>query len=179
MNIFYLDTDPLKAAQAHYDIHVRKMIVESAQMLSTAHRVLDGHCEIKLNKINRNMKVWVLDNESNEILYKSTHVNHPCNIWIRESKDNYNYLLELFKGLLNEYTFRWGKIHATTKLLEYLSVLPKNIPYISSTPFRLTTNVKINAKYKDRPVDAYREYYSVDKSKFNKYTKRSSPSWLK
>ena len=42
MNIFYLDRDEQKAAQYHCDKHVVKMILESAQLLSTAHRVLDG-----------------------------------------------------------------------------------------------------------------------------------------
>ena len=42
MNIFYLDRDPVIAAQMMCDKHVVKMILESAQMLSTAHRVLDG-----------------------------------------------------------------------------------------------------------------------------------------
>jgi len=42
MNIFYLDKDPVIAAQMSADKHCVKMILESAQMLSTAHRVLDG-----------------------------------------------------------------------------------------------------------------------------------------
>jgi hypothetical protein len=42
MNIFYLDKDPIKAAEYSCDKHVVKMILESAQMLCTAHRVLDG-----------------------------------------------------------------------------------------------------------------------------------------
>jgi hypothetical protein len=42
MNIFYLDKHPKVAAQMSCDKHVCKMIVESAQMLSTAHRILDG-----------------------------------------------------------------------------------------------------------------------------------------
>ena len=46
MNIFYLDEDPVKAAQYMCDKHVVKMIVESAQILSTAHRVLDGELKI-------------------------------------------------------------------------------------------------------------------------------------
>ena len=42
MNIFILDEDPVVAAQLQCDKHVVKMIVECAQMLSTAHRMLDG-----------------------------------------------------------------------------------------------------------------------------------------
>jgi len=42
MNIFYIDRDPVIAAQMSCDKHVVKMILESAQMLCAAHRVLDG-----------------------------------------------------------------------------------------------------------------------------------------
>jgi len=39
MNIFYLHADPYKAATYFYDKHKVKMILESAQMLCTAHHV--------------------------------------------------------------------------------------------------------------------------------------------
>ena len=42
MNIFYLSHDVDECARFHVDKHVVKMILESAQLLSTAHRVLDG-----------------------------------------------------------------------------------------------------------------------------------------
>ena len=43
MNIFYLNESPEIAAVEHNDKHCVKMILESAQMLCTAHRVLDGN----------------------------------------------------------------------------------------------------------------------------------------
>ena len=43
MNIFFLNTDPKVCAQEHLDKHVVKMIVEYAQLMSTAHRLLDGN----------------------------------------------------------------------------------------------------------------------------------------
>ena len=42
MNIFFLDKDPKIAAQMQCDKHVVKMILETAQMLSTAARA-QGH----------------------------------------------------------------------------------------------------------------------------------------
>jgi len=52
-----------------------KMILEYAQLLSTAHYVPDSdNCEIR-NKI-----------------YTSTHINHPCAKWERDSHSNYNWL---------------------------------------------------------------------------------------
>ena len=50
MNIFYLDTNPALCAEYHCDKHVVKMIIEYAQMLSTAHRVIDGE-EVKVKLI--------------------------------------------------------------------------------------------------------------------------------
>ena len=42
MNIFYLHNDPKVCAELHVDKHVVKMIVEYAQLLSTAKRMTDG-----------------------------------------------------------------------------------------------------------------------------------------
>jgi hypothetical protein len=61
MNIFVLDKNPIKAAQQHCDKHVVKMILESAQMLSTAHRILDGKPEMRRSASGKTMqKYWVL-----------------------------------------------------------------------------------------------------------------------
>jgi hypothetical protein len=45
MNIFVLDTNPAKAAKYHNNKHCVKMILETAQLLSTAHRIIDGKQE--------------------------------------------------------------------------------------------------------------------------------------
>ena len=42
MNIFYLHENPKICAEMHLDKHASKMCIEYAQLLSTAHRVLDG-----------------------------------------------------------------------------------------------------------------------------------------
>ena len=54
MNIFYLDKDPEISAKMHCDKHVVKMIIEYAQMLSTAHRMLDGKLVMKPSKSGKN-----------------------------------------------------------------------------------------------------------------------------
>ena len=71
MNIFYLDKCPDKAARLQYNKHVVKMILESAQMLCTAH-----HCF---------GSVWQKEN----VPYKQAHLNHPSTIWTRRSKATY------------------------------------------------------------------------------------------
>jgi hypothetical protein len=64
MNIFILDLDPVISASMLCDKHVVKMIVESAQMLSTAHRILDGKFETGLSKTGeRKIKKWHHPNE--------------------------------------------------------------------------------------------------------------------
>ena len=60
MNIFFLDEDEKKCAQMHVDRHVCKMVIEYAQLLSTAHRVLDGQEYRRLSANNRSIKAWRL-----------------------------------------------------------------------------------------------------------------------
>ena len=50
MNIFYLHENPEICAEYHCDKHVVKMILETAQMLSTAHRIIDGELGAKFLK---------------------------------------------------------------------------------------------------------------------------------
>ena len=80
MNIFVLDINPKTAAQMQCDKHVVKMIVESAQMLSTAHRMLDGYAEKRPSKSGKTMvNYWVHPRqEMEDILYKAVHHKHPC-----------------------------------------------------------------------------------------------------
>ena len=42
MNIFYLNSDPVVAAEKQYNKHVVKMILESAQLLCSAHHIDTG-----------------------------------------------------------------------------------------------------------------------------------------
>ena len=93
MNIFYLRKDPIKAAQYQYNKHVVKMILESAQMLCTAHHEIMG--------------------DDANVPYKRAHVNHPSTIWTRSSADNYAWLYWHMVALGDEYTKRYNKIHLT------------------------------------------------------------------
>jgi len=97
MNIFYLDKDPRLCTRYHCDKHVVKMILESAQLLCTAVNVLAGEQVTP---------------------YKSTHVNHPCSIWIRESYWNWNYTYKLMLELELEWNHRYqhNKSHKVCKL---------------------------------------------------------------
>ncbi len=77
MNIFYLSKDTKECSQMHVDKHCVKMILEYAQLLSTAHRVLDGTCMIGISDLGRKRTSWILPDNRYNILYKATHINHP------------------------------------------------------------------------------------------------------
>ena len=184
MNIFYLDHNPLLSAQYHCDKHVCKMIVEYAQMLSTAHRIVDGAMYIEYVN-GRRIKRWALSEEDyDDALYKATHVNHPCNVWIRESKNNYAYVFDLFYCLLKEYTKRYNRKHASERLLTYLNVYPEGLKFKDglSPKFRSSAPPLCMPEeyHQDDHVEAYREFYRKDKAHFCKWNKSvdSGPDWF-
>ncbi len=163
MNILYLNDDPFISAKMMTDKHIVKMTLESAQLLCTAHRVLDGKQSIQvLNK--RKKKIWVYpDSDLDSILYKATHVNHPCSIWTRSSKENYFWLYDHFTALCREYTFRYGKVHlCEKKLLDILKTPPINISNEESKEQGIATPKEY---YSESKIDTYRAYYENEKLK--------------
>lgn len=178
MNIFVLDEDPKISAQYHCDKHVVKMILESAQLLSTAHRVLDSN-------LSADKEYIIIDSNKQKQLYKATHINHPCSIWTRESKNNYIWLYSLFTSLLEEYNIRYGykkgKEHSCSRLSDILSLPPEKILDIEKTPWKLAMpnhcKVLMDNKFVGA-VKSYRKYYALEKSQLLKYTNREKPSWL-
>ena len=167
MNIFFLDERPDKCAEMHNDKHCVKMILESAQMLSTAHRELDGDVP--------------------DILYKSTHKNHPSTIWVRSSKQHYDWLFRLFRMLSAEYTLRYSnktliknfggefKVHKTwDKLGKLLETAPKNIVDNGwvDPPQCMPDHCK-----KPDTIDAYRNYYMTEKASISTWKYSQQPTW--
>jgi len=136
VNIFYLDRDPDLAAAGQCDKHVVKMILETAQLLSTAHHIC-----------------------GNGGPYKLTHQNHPSAVWARQSKDNYRWLYRHLLGLAYEYTERYGKQHKTIREHSTaLSEVPEGIPDGEFTdPPQCMPDV---CKRVDT-VAAYRVYYAL------------------
>ena len=184
MNIFYLHENPEVCAKMHCDKHVVKMIIEYAQMLSTAHRMLDGVAVKKPSKSGKTMVThWDLyegcdDLEAEMTYYKAVHFNHPCTVWTRTSKQNYKYLYDLFCALCDEYTFRYKRIHETDmKLRSALWVFPNNIPDIGFTepPQAMPDYCKVVGN----PIQAYHNYYINEKSRFAKWKLREQPRWYK
>lgn len=181
MNIFILDEDPRTAASMHCDKHVPKMVVESAQMLSTAHRMLDGVETKKRSKSGKTMsKYYMLGDTREHHLYNAVHFNHPCTVWTRESSQNYLWHYELFIALCDEYTKRYGKVHLTDKSLrEHLKVTPNNIPDIEMTPFRLAMKSNPECMDESDPVESYRKFYMTKQERFKMEWKNAqTPYWF-
>ena len=174
MNIFFLDHDPVRCAQAHYDKHVVKMILEYAQLLSTAHRLIDGSEWTDRTKSGSKIKRWSLPDDREQILYKATHRNHPSAVWVRESRSNYNWLYSLFDSLLVEYTHRYGKQHKTGELSGILKQAPDNLLDLGHTvvPQAMPEECK-----KPLPLNGYRNYYATNKRDLFAYTNRTAPEW--
>lgn len=158
MNIFALSEDPQEAAQMQCDKHVVKMVLESAQMLSTIHHQYSSR--------------------SRSFVYKPTHAKHPCTLWAGENAANYHWLYLHFNYLADEYTHRYGRYHKSwEKMRKLLDVRPSGIPWAREiTPFARA--MPDQYKLFDNPVDSYRMYYAVEKAPILQYTKREKPQWL-
>ena len=177
MNIFYLHPDPKICAELHNDKHVVKMILEYAQLLSTAHRVLDGIQSVGVSKTNRKQTRYVISDEREHTLYLSTHTNHPSAIWVRQSYENYEWLYKLFIAVLDEYTYRYGKIHATARLVDALYIPPTHIPkgvgFTEPTP-AMPDEYKVSGN----SVRSYINYYLGAKQHLASWKKRQIPEWF-
>lgn len=180
MNIFYLSNSTKECAQFHVDRHVTKMCIEYAQLLSTAHRLLDGTEYYEKTSNNRKIKRWLLHDEKEQLLMKSTHPSHPSAVWCRQSKTNYEWLYNLWTDLLNEYTYRYGKTHACSRLIDVLRESPKNIPdtnFTEPTP-AMPDDVKVSGD----SIQSYKNYYIRNKTHLaswkGKVNSRSVPSWF-
>lgn len=176
MNIFYLSEDPRECATMMVDRHCAgKMALETAQLLSTAHRVLDGVIYAELSKSNRGIRRWLLNDDREKILYKATHMNHPSAVWCRDNRENYLWLYQHFVALLDEYTHRYGKRHKCEFLKDVLSQPPTRIRegrFFDVTP---AMPDEYKAKYS---VESYRNYYRHGKKHLHKWTNRPVPYWI-
>lgn len=177
MNIFYLHNDQHECAKMHPDKHVVKMILEYAQLLSTAHRVLDGILSVGSSPSGRKKTTYALMDERNSILYASTHINHPSAIWVRQSQENYKWLHRLLVELCKEYTYRYDKVHKVeaSGLLHSLYSPPLRIPNGAFT--EPTPAMPDEYKVPGNSVQAYINYYLGAKRHLANWKKRSIPSW--
>ena len=153
MNIFYLDESIDCCAQAHFDCHVVKMILESAQILCTV-------C------IQYNMNAP----------YRATHQKHPCTLWAGQALDNWLWLKKLGLALNQEYQFRFGhtKSHRSASVIDSLQSPPLPHLGITERPQAMPVQYRIPGD----STGAYRQYYRHEKQHLFAYTKRKPPAWL-
>lgn len=182
MNLFVLDKHPVVAAQLQCNRHIVKMVVESAQMLSTAHRMLDGNETRGPSKSGKtNSKKWIHpDSNLDQILYKAVHIHHPCTVWTMETNSNYNWHWVHFAALCDEFTYRYGKVHSTDALLrEVLKSPPRNIPVgpLTSQPLAMKSNPE--CMNPNDVVGSYRAFYQTKQERFKmEWKHRPIPEWF-
>lgn len=156
MNIFYINEDPIIAAQELCDDHIRKMQIESAQMLCTAH--------------------WEMGKEAP---YKRAHLNHPSTKWTRESIQHYRWLVKHGLEVCSEFTKRYGKHHKTQDVLEWCR---DNEPSLPNKQFVAPPQCMPNEYKHEDTVDAYKTFYIEDKIKIKKLNwnkLNNTPEWIK
>jgi len=177
MNLFFLSGDPVQCAEWHADKHVVKMVLETAQLLSSAHRVLDGlDHTVAADGTRAAARKGTLPDERERTLYKITHANHPCAKWVRASSGNYAWAFQLFVALCDEYTFRYKKTHACERLMRALATPPTGIQRGEMTP---PAQAMPDTYKGDDPVAAYRAYYTHDKKHLFAWKGRKAPPpWL-
>jgi hypothetical protein len=154
MNIFILSNSPQEAAKFHCDKHNIKMILEHCQLLSSA---LNIH-----------------SNNTIEGTYKTTHINHPCTIWARQTKANFLWLCEMTEELFQEYTRRYGKHHKSYSVFQVCRNHANLIPEGELTAFAQA----MPEQYRNSDaVTAYRTYYLNEKKDFCKWKNGNIPFW--
>jgi hypothetical protein len=156
MNIFYINTDPVVAARELADDHIRKMQIESAQMCSTAH--------------------WMTNSSAP---YKKAHMNHPSTKWTRESIQHYRWLVKHGLEICDEFEKRYGKVHATKAVLQWLE---QNEPNLPDNGF-VSPPQCMPDEFKDQnALVAYKNFYINDKVKvkgLNWNKLNNKPEWVK
>ena len=156
MNIFHLHKDPKICAEYHCDKHVVKMILETAQMLSTAYRKKFG---------------------DNDDLYKTAYPKHPMTIWVGNSGNNFFWSIQLLDQLIYQYTVRYKKVHKTIRISNLLHSKHK-LWHSWKTEFTRPPLCMPDEYKSDDYVQSYRNYYIGDKKRFARYTNTSTPEFM-
>ena len=104
--------------------------------------------------------------------------------WCRKCKEHFDYIKTYMEILLDEYSYRYGKIHGLSKFLEWIDYdAPKiNIPAGNLKSINIEWKV-LNPKYrKARIVDGfklqYKAYLQTKGINVADFTKRDVPEWL-
>lgn len=176
MNIFYLDSDPIKCAHYHCDSHVIKMTTEYAQLLSSALWVYEPKKALALHRKGQIMNAppHVTGRKIN------AHFNHRCMVWTRSSRQHFDWLKALALELGKEYYRRygWKKDRQHASLMNCIIHLHStdNFPDNGFVP---PPQAMLEEYKGPDTVQAYRRSYKYDKIRFARYTHRRVPFWLR
>ena len=175
----------------HNDRHVVKMVLESAQLLSTAHRVIDGMPYRTTAPSGKIKSIISLPGErvielteptfklgiANKQCYLATHVNHPCARWVRESRSNYDWLFQLMLELDVERRKRFNPAVGKT-VREFGWFLARPPGGLQDIGFTEPAQAMPEHLRGGDPVEAYRRYYRLHKQHLAKWSRRERPSWF-
>ena len=167
MNIFVLDNNPVKAAQAIDCVRVPKMVVESAQMMASAVR-----------RWGATDDVMPLTKTSGKP-YRGGYKFHPCTVWAGDTFGNFSWLAIHAMGLCREYEQRFGKKHACADPITTLwnvGIDWVGDDHLTITPFAQA----MPDEYKhENAVTAYRAYYhsKIHSAGGVHYRHTSPPDW--
>ena len=162
MNIFFIDKCPFKSAEQLCNKHVVKMVLETAQMCSTA------------------VHQWCLpDDDIVNIIYKPAYKNHPMTVWVRENNANMTWALLHGLHIGSEYKYRYGKDHKSTSTLQCIADYMFNGDFDEDYREHTTPPQCMPDQFKcDDYVEAYRNYYRTDKAHILQWTGRPVPEWI-
>jgi hypothetical protein len=161
MNIFFLDPDPVRAAEYSCDSHVCKMVLESAQIMSTVHWIAD--CSVAETAYGRSL------------IYTPTHPSHPSVLWAARSLSNWRWLREHCLALSDERLWRFpGYNHHNSTAVARRMPEPE-IADRGLTEFAVGFEKRF--LYPADAVQAYRLYYMLEKAHLAVWTRRGTPSW--
>jgi hypothetical protein len=201
------------------DIHVNRMLVEACQLLASAYwyevgvktkkelahdRKRQGLANLVFAEFPRRHETEELDERYQYLArnpYAPTHLNHPCAIWTRRSRENFDWLCAHAKGLATEFAYRYGKVHACEAVVDWFAGTPPTgvlDPQEADTMRTLCETAKLTYQpvFLERgltpfvqalPEDlrgedavlAYRQYYSAYKREFAVWNKtRAAPDWF-
>ena len=194
MNLFWLDSDVTRCAQAHQDAHVGKMLLEAVQLLCTAFALPYYPFVTWLDSTPAKRLAADL------LPYSHTHVNHPCALWVRASRANFDRAIELAEALAAEFRYRFGKAHGSEAALDWVVRHRAEAQVLDGPlqPFALAMPIEYmpsgaSCQWPGSCVSAYRAYYHAEKRGYwrqprdpakpsvwvpAKWTRRDPPEWF-
>lgn len=177
MNLFWLDSDVTRCAQAHQDAHVGKMLLEAVQLLCTAfvEPRRGWACPDASASVLKTPYRWQDLSPDQRLAadllpYSHTHVNHPCALWVRASRANFDRAIELAEALAAEFRYRFGKPHGSEAALDWVKRHRNEVqvPDGALTPYALAMPEKYipngaACQWPGSCISAYRAYYRAEK----------------